>query len=180
MLPASKVSVGTSIVILAQAFSAAVFLAIGQVVFQAVLRRDLAVYAPTADENAILLAGVTRFRQVVQPGDLNGVLEAYNGAVTRVFVSSTHFHSICLPLITFTVHFCRVCNFIFPRCVRVGMGRRRKRGLNSSLAQPHAVAKESDGTACYESVHFGQYCQLVSRFEHGIKGPPESIDECGR
>ena len=134
MLPASKVSIGTSIVILAQALSAAVFLAIGQVVFQAVLRRDLAVYAPAADEHAILIAGVTRFRQVVQPGDLNGVLEAYNGAVTRVFVSTTRVYPFCLPLITFTVHFCRVRNFVFPRCVRVRMGRCRKRGLNSSSA----------------------------------------------
>ena len=125
MLPASKVSVGTSIVILAQAFSAAVFLAIGQVVFQAVLRRDLAVYAPAADQTAILNAGVTKFRQVVQPGDLNGVLEAYNGAVTRVFVSTTRTNPVCL-LITFTVHFCRVRNFVFPRCVWFRMGRCRE------------------------------------------------------
>jgi len=78
---------GTTIIIWCQAFSAAVFVAVGQPVFDSVLRSYIRDHAPRVDVEAVITAGATGLRDTVTREQLPDVLKAYNEACTRVFVS---------------------------------------------------------------------------------------------
>ena len=86
-LPKALVPMGTTMVVFSQAFGLSVFLAIAQAVFNGSLRSEFAAQAPTVDVDTIIAVGATGIRGAVSPDQLDSVLNAYNSAVTKVFVS---------------------------------------------------------------------------------------------
>jgi len=86
-LPPSRVSVGTAFLMFSQVLSGALFISFGQTVFSNQLGPALARYAPDVDAQKLLAVGATNFRSVVDGADVGRVVQAYNLALTRVFVS---------------------------------------------------------------------------------------------
>jgi hypothetical protein len=67
----------------AQYMGPSIFLVLYNVIFDVSLRELLPQKAPNANVPAIIAAGATRFRDVVAPNDLPGVLQAYSDSVDR-------------------------------------------------------------------------------------------------
>jgi hypothetical protein len=74
-----------SLVVFSQTFGGSIFLTFGQLVFSNSLLPELRKYAPTADAQAIITAGATSFRDIVNSEDLPGVLKAFNAAINHDF-----------------------------------------------------------------------------------------------
>ncbi|KAL4914509.1 major facilitator superfamily domain-containing protein [Aspergillus aurantiobrunneus] len=74
-----------AILTFSQTFGGTVFLAAGSVIFSEGLKSQIPVFAPGVDAAEVVAAGATGFRNVVAPGDLQGVLRAYARAVDWVF-----------------------------------------------------------------------------------------------
>lgn len=76
---------GTAIVMFAQTLGGAVFVSVGQNVFQNQLVQNLATYAPNEDAGKLISAGATMLRSVVTGDALQRVLVAYNAAIVQTF-----------------------------------------------------------------------------------------------
>ena len=63
----------------------AIFLTLYNTIFDTSLGSQLRQHAPGVNENMVLLAGATKFRKIVSPADLPGVLQAYSNSIDRVF-----------------------------------------------------------------------------------------------
>jgi len=87
VLTTSQTPVGMSLVIFAQNFGGSTFLTIAQTIFDRELSSALHELAPNVDAQSIIEAGATAYRGVVNKQDLQGVVKAYNRAVTRDFYS---------------------------------------------------------------------------------------------
>lgn len=87
VLPLEKVAVGTAINTFFQFLGGSVFLVIGQNIFQSTLIRALVANVRGEDPRVILRAGAEAARHVVAPENVPGLLEAYNDAITKTFVS---------------------------------------------------------------------------------------------
>jgi len=87
ILPKSKLSIGTSLLMFCQVLGGALFLSFGQTIFSNQLTSALEHFAPNVDAREIFEAGATGFRSVVSTDQVQGVVEAYNRALTRIFVS---------------------------------------------------------------------------------------------
>ena len=61
------------------------FLAFAQTIFSRGLVEGLKKFAPTVDAQSVIVAGASAFRQVVQPEQLEGVLQAYSLGIDRIF-----------------------------------------------------------------------------------------------
>ncbi|KAJ4372135.1 hypothetical protein N0V83_003908 [Neocucurbitaria cava] len=61
------------------------FLSLYNVIFDTSLRSQLRAKAPNANPQAIINAGATHFRYIVDDGDLPGVLVAYSNSIDHVF-----------------------------------------------------------------------------------------------
>jgi hypothetical protein len=87
VLPRADIPAGASIVLLVQTMSGAIFIAVGQAVLQNRLLQNLQAVFPNIgfDASRISTVGATQLRSIVPPQDLQGVLVAYNGALTQVF-----------------------------------------------------------------------------------------------
>lgn len=68
-----------------QALGPAIALVLYNVIFEVSLKMQLAARAPNVDAQAIIDAGATGYRSLVQPGDLSAVLKAYANSIDRVF-----------------------------------------------------------------------------------------------
>lgn len=68
-----------------QTLSGAIFLTLGDVIFDAGLKSTIPKYAPDVDAAKIIAAGATGIRSVVSGSDLAKVLVAYAKSVTYVF-----------------------------------------------------------------------------------------------
>lgn len=84
-LPASDVPSATAIAMFSQTLGGAVFVSVGQNVFQNRLVRNLMMRAPGVDVAGLLKAGATMVRNVVGVEELAGVLRAYNDAFVETF-----------------------------------------------------------------------------------------------
>ncbi|KAK4233250.1 major facilitator superfamily domain-containing protein [Achaetomium macrosporum] len=84
-LKPEDISIGMSIVVFVQSLGTAITLAVSDVIFQGSLESELSKQAPLADAAAIIAAGATSFRNIVNDRDLPGVLMAYSIAIDRVF-----------------------------------------------------------------------------------------------
>jgi hypothetical protein len=84
-LKPADVPSGTAIVLFAQTLGGAIFVSVGQNVFQNQLLQNFAKYAPDQDAAKLISAGATMLRSVVSGGDLHQVLVAYNAAITQTF-----------------------------------------------------------------------------------------------
>ncbi|KAJ6087930.1 hypothetical protein N7467_006844 [Penicillium canescens] len=76
---------GMAIVMFAQTLGGAVFVSVGQNVFQNQLVHNLAIYAPDQNVAQLVSTGATMLRSVVTGSDLHKVLVAYNAAITETF-----------------------------------------------------------------------------------------------
>ena len=74
-----------ALVVFTQTFGGAIFLTFAQTVFSKSLVDALAHFAPSVDAQTVISAGATSIHRVVKPGEIFGVLEAYNQAVNHVF-----------------------------------------------------------------------------------------------
>jgi hypothetical protein len=90
-LKPSEIPMGTTVIVFGQAFSAGLFVAVAQPVFESVLRPYLAQHMPSLDVQRVIEAGANGLPTVAaSPGELQLLREAYSHACTRVFVSTTH------------------------------------------------------------------------------------------
>lgn len=75
----------------------ALFIAVGQNVFTNRLSTNLATNVPILNPSIVLNTGATSLRDAVGPGSLEGVLIAYNDALTHTYYVSTAM--ACLSII---------------------------------------------------------------------------------
>jgi len=87
-VPADQLSIGTALVVFTQFFGGAVFIALAQTTFTNSLGPALAKFAPSVNAGFVIGVGATSLREAVHADELEGVLMAYNEALTHTFVSS--------------------------------------------------------------------------------------------
>lgn len=80
-----EIPITTAMVVFCQNFGGVLFLTLAQVIFSNRLRHNLETYAPGVSAEAVIEAGATTFREVVEKALLGGVLVAYTKAVDDVF-----------------------------------------------------------------------------------------------
>lgn len=84
-VPATDMAMAISIIIFTQTLSSAIFLSVGQSVFQNRLVVNLRSIAPGVDSDLILQSGATSIRDSFSPHELPRVLQAYNQALVLTF-----------------------------------------------------------------------------------------------
>jgi hypothetical protein len=97
VLSKAEIASGTSILMLVQTISGAIFVSVGQSVLQNELLKSLAAEFTSGgfDPSILPNVGATQVRSVVPPQYLQGVLVAYNGALIKVFTVG-----LCLSALT--------------------------------------------------------------------------------
>ncbi|KAF8246149.1 MFS general substrate transporter [Wilcoxina mikolae CBS 423.85] len=86
VLPVAQIPIGTALVIFCQFFGGTLMVALGQTAFMNILISSLKTYAPGVDSQKIINAGATAdVRNLVSHADIDGVLKAYNRALTGTF-----------------------------------------------------------------------------------------------
>lgn len=80
-----ELSSGMAFMVFTQALFPAIVLSLCNLVLVSSLKTQLPKNATNADAAAIIKAGATHFRSVVDPADLAGVIVAYASSVDRVF-----------------------------------------------------------------------------------------------
>lgn len=88
---------GTVIVMFMQTIGGAIFMSVGQNVFQNQLMRNLATQAPSVDAARVLQAGATMLRKTVSSDLLPAALRAYNSAITEAFYVAVAMAVLALP-----------------------------------------------------------------------------------
>lgn len=87
-LPQELVPIGSSTLLAIISISCAIFMAIGQTVFNERLKINLATTISQEAVNQIINSGVTSLRSLVSASDLPAVIKEYSRAVTQVWVST--------------------------------------------------------------------------------------------
>ena len=82
------VPTATAIVNFALTLGGALFVSVGQNIFTNRLLTNLAATVPNLNTEVVLKVGATSLRNAVDPGDLSGVLSAYNDALDQTFYVS--------------------------------------------------------------------------------------------
>lgn len=85
-LSTDQLSSGTAVIVFCQNFGAAIFISLGQTVFQNTLQGALRSQVPEVDAAVVSGAGATSFRDVVPVQWIDGAVAAYNDAVVATFV----------------------------------------------------------------------------------------------
>ena len=85
-LPRDLVPIGATTLLFGISTSCAVFLAIGQAVFETRLSAQLSQVVPADVVARVLSVGATDIRSVVSSQNLPGVINAYSSAVTQLWV----------------------------------------------------------------------------------------------
>ncbi|KAF7925793.1 hypothetical protein BELL_0315g00070 [Botrytis elliptica] len=89
VLPLEKIPIGTAAVVASQSFGGAVFVSVGNTILQNQLKTSYdSGQLPGIDIQAVLDAGATGFRSVVDADQLPALLEVYNGALQKVFIAA--------------------------------------------------------------------------------------------
>lgn len=96
VLDIDRVPTGTSVIIFMQTLGGALFVSVGQNVFENKLLQGLAEYVPTLDPSIVLNTGATSIQQTIQKQYLAGVTLAYNNALTKTFVVATAMAALSL------------------------------------------------------------------------------------
>ncbi|PSS25083.1 hypothetical protein M430DRAFT_96323 [Amorphotheca resinae ATCC 22711] len=81
----AELSSGMAFMVFGQSLTPAIALSLYNVIFEATLKKQLAQRAPDVNAQAIINAGATGYRSLVQPSDLNAVLKAYADSIDHVF-----------------------------------------------------------------------------------------------
>lgn len=85
-LPHNLVPIGTSTLLMIISTSCAIFMAVGQAVFQTRLEVNLGKILPADVVDAIISSGATEISSLVGQAELSSVFEQYSVSVTEVFV----------------------------------------------------------------------------------------------
>lgn len=80
-----ELSSGMAFMVFTQSLGPAITLAICNAIFDTSLRSQIARHVPDVDPTAIIQAGATGFRSIVQDSDLQSVLLTYANSIDRVF-----------------------------------------------------------------------------------------------
>lgn len=83
--PPADTSTAMAILFFIQSFGGSIFLTLAGVISSAGLRDQIPRFAPNVDPETVIAAGATGFRGVVDPEDLEGVLQAYARSLDWVF-----------------------------------------------------------------------------------------------
>jgi MFS family permease len=87
LLSGDDLASAVAVLVFCQYFGGALMLAIGQTAFLARLGPALESFAPNISAEVLVNAGATNTRTIVPAAELDGVLMAYNRALTQTFVS---------------------------------------------------------------------------------------------
>jgi hypothetical protein len=100
VLPPANNAIGSSLLLFFQFLGGAVFLGVSQTAFLSILRSSLTTFAPSVNAAEIATAGASAssLKDAVGSADVEGVIRAFNRALTRTFVS------ILLPSSSFSSH----------------------------------------------------------------------------
>ncbi|GJN66154.1 hypothetical protein PLIIFM63780_003622 [Purpureocillium lilacinum] len=88
VLDIADVPTGTAIIIFAQSLGGALFVTAGQTVFSNRLTAFVMEYAPQVDPGVVLDAGATKIRDIIAAEYLDGVVHAFNSALSNCFLVS--------------------------------------------------------------------------------------------
>lgn len=94
-----QLATGMAVVVFAQSLGPAIVLVVCNVIFNSSLKSQLPDKAPRTDVVAVIRAGATGFRAIVQLDDLPGVLSAYATSVDRVFYFVAAIASACILVV---------------------------------------------------------------------------------
>ncbi|KAH6892182.1 major facilitator superfamily transporter [Thelonectria olida] len=90
VLKGDDISIGTSLVVLTQALSGSIFLAVGQNLFQARLVKELTTKVPQVDAKVVMASGAADLQKTMTKlyGEqlMRAIVEAYNTALRRCFL----------------------------------------------------------------------------------------------
>ena len=97
VLDIADVPTGTAIIIFAQSLGGALFVTAGQTVFSNRLTAFVMEYAPQVDPGVVLDAGATKIRDIIAAEYLDGVVHAFNSALSNCcsrpeFRDATYLH----------------------------------------------------------------------------------------
>ncbi|KAJ8062112.1 hypothetical protein OCU04_008673 [Sclerotinia nivalis] len=90
-----ELSSAMAFIVFTQSLGPAIVLVLCNLIFDESLKSQLPKHAPSVDAMAIMNAGATGFRKVVQPRDLPSVLVAYANSIDRVFYLVAAMASAC-------------------------------------------------------------------------------------
>lgn len=96
VLGIDDVPVGAVLLIFAQIFGGTLFISIAENVFTNRLVVELRTSAPRLDPGMVLRNGATGLKEAVAAADLDGLLHAYNRAVTQTFYVAATMASLAL------------------------------------------------------------------------------------
>jgi hypothetical protein len=75
-----------SFIVFSQSMATAVFISVGNAIFDEVLKHQLPIQAPHVNPQTVIQAGATGFRNVVGAQDLDGIISAYAASCRPVFI----------------------------------------------------------------------------------------------
>jgi len=101
-LPQDLVPFGASTLLSVISTSCAIFMAIGQTIFQKQLQVNMGTVLPTETVQKILNSGVTDLASMVDHVSLPVVIQKYSLSVTRVFVSTNPYASLLSFVYSYT------------------------------------------------------------------------------
>ncbi|KAM0708905.1 hypothetical protein Q7P35_002941 [Cladosporium inversicolor] len=84
-LPPTQAPIGMSIIMFSGMLGGALLLSFSATIFTQSLRKEIPIQDPGADARAIVAAGATEFRKILDPSELGGILTAYAKSIDRVF-----------------------------------------------------------------------------------------------
>ncbi|TGO24259.1 hypothetical protein BPAE_0107g00060 [Botrytis paeoniae] len=84
-LPATDIAIGSSLATFSGYFGSAIFLSFASTIFTNSLMKELAIYVPNIDAEAIIANGAIGLRDLVKGAELESVLIAYNESLIRCF-----------------------------------------------------------------------------------------------
>ncbi|KAH8888156.1 MFS general substrate transporter [Thozetella sp. PMI_491] len=81
----AQISMALSLIMYLQSLGGAIFLTVGNTIFDETLKSELAIRVPNRNPNTILELGATHFRNVVTDAELPAVIASYTEAIDNVF-----------------------------------------------------------------------------------------------
>lgn len=89
MLPPAQAPLAISLIMFTGMIFGALFLSFGATIFTQSLRQLIPQQDPGVDAGAIVQAGATGFRKILEPSEIGGILAAYSKSIDRVFYMVT-------------------------------------------------------------------------------------------
>lgn len=143
-MPKDQLAVGTAVVTFFQSFGGSIFLALGQTTFSNVLTPALGRFAPGLDPDAVLGSGATDVRGAVPAEYAEGVVLAYNEAITKTYYLAVGMSAACV-VSAMGLGWRRVEKSEKVEAVKA-VGTMEKAGGNESRSEDKGADRETVGT----------------------------------